>query len=245
MRKQAITHVKTVWVMGASGGIGAAFAAEIRPACPNCYLVGLARNPSAVDTAVFDEVHALDLLAPQQWPETLACISHRPDWLLIATGLLHNEVYQPEKTYRSLSADHLQLSFQINAQAPALLIQAVLLRFGHRSPIKIGVLSARLGSISDNQLGGWHSYRASKAALNMLIKNIAIELHAKRAPITVFAIQPGTTDTRLSQPFQKHLPPGQLQSAEFTAQKIQQLFVSADGRISGLLIDFEGHIISP
>jgi len=114
-----------------------------------------------------------------------------------------------------------------------------------RHPTKIGVLSARIGSISDNQLGGWHSYRASKAALNMLVKNIAIELERKRARTRIVAMQPGTTDSRLSQPFQRNLPPGQLQTPDFTANCLIDVLKQLPAEHNGLLVDFTGQVIPP
>jgi len=112
-------------------------------------------------------------------------------------------------------------------------------------PTLIGVLSARVGSISDNRMGGWHSYRASKAALNMLIKNFAIELTRKRKPICLVGLQPGTTDSALSQPFQKLLSPDQLQTPDFTAQKLLAMMQQLTLNDSGKLYDFKGCQFEP
>ena len=236
-----------VWVFGASGGIGSAFARVLRSSHPDSRLIGFARDVDAVDAGIFQQVFAFDLLDTESFSQDIAQVSvdDAPDFVLIATGWLHDDSHSPEKTYRNLSAGHLQKSYQFNAIAPSLLIQALLQKFGTKHSMKIGVLSARLGSISDNKMGGWHSYRASKAALNMLIKNFALELKMKRSPITVFAIQPGTTDTRLSAPFQKGLPAGQLQTPNFTAECLWQLFAAVSLEQSGELIDFAGNIIQP
>ncbi|BBP44651.1 SDR family oxidoreductase [Thiosulfatimonas sediminis] len=239
--------VKRVWVFAATGGIGAAFGKELSKRFAGCQLVGFARNPEKIDASVFQQSFAFDLAQPEQFLDVIKVASQlgAPDYVLIASGWLHDADTQPEKTYRALNAQHLQKSYQLNAIGPVMLVQAILQNFGVKTPMKIGVLSARLGSISDNKMGGWHAYRASKAALNMLLKNIAIELKMKRSPITVFAIQPGTTDTRLSKPFQKGLPPEQLQTVEFTAQKICDLFAEVKLAHSGQLIDFAGNIIEP
>ena len=106
--------------------------------------------------------------------------------------------------------------------------------------MKIGVLSARVGSVSDNRLGGWHSYRSSKAALHMLIKNISIECKNSRRPITIVGLQPGTTDTALSAPFQRGLSEEQLQTPEFTAQHLIKVMNVLELVDSGKLFDFEG-----
>ena len=105
------------------------------------------------------------------------------DWAFIATGWLHDSAHTPEKTYRNLDAEHLLHAYRINAVGPALLLKHLITRLNPGRACKVGIVSARVGSISDNRLGGWHAYRTSKAALNMLIQNFAIEWHA-RSPRT-------------------------------------------------------------
>lgn len=241
---------KTVWILGITGGIGEAFAKYLCEHSPSTQVIGFARDPSKADSRYCSLCLPLDFENLSESP----CISDifqefdskiAPDWLFIATGWLHDQTFKPEKTYKQMSAEHMLRSYQINAIGPTLFVQAFLNHFGVRAQSKIGILSARLGSISDNQVGGWHSYRASKSALNMLIKNYSIELKRSRSKISIFAIQPGTTDTALSKPFQKNLPAGQLQPPEFTAEKVAALFEIFDLQNSGEFFDFLGQKIAP
>lgn len=241
---------KTVWILGITGGIGEAFAKYLYEQSPSTQVIGFARNPSNANFHYCATCLPFDfenLSEPSHTSQILQGFNPKtpPDWLFIATGWLHDETFQPEKTYKQMSADHLLRSYQINAIGPTVFVQAFLNHFGVHAACKIGILSARLGSISDNQVGGWHSYRASKAALNMLIKNYSIELKRSRSKTSIFAIQPGTTDTDLSKPFQKGLPAGQLQTPEFTAEKIAGLFEAFDLQNSGEFFDFLGQKITP
>jgi NAD(P)-dependent dehydrogenase (short-subunit alcohol dehydrogenase family) len=109
----------------------------------------------------------------------------------------------------------------------------------------VGIVSARVGSISDNRLGGWHAYRASKAALNMLIKNFAIELARKNPAHIVVGLQPGTTDSALSAPFQRNVPAGQLQTPDYTAAQLLRVMNTLRPEDSGGLYDFLGLPFAP
>jgi len=120
-----------------------------------------------------------------------------------ATGFLHGEGFMPEKTFRDLSAEHLMKSFAVNAVGPALLMKHFLPLLPRSGPAVFATLSAKVGSISDNQIGGWYSYRAAKAALNQLVHTAAIELRRSRPEAVCVALHPGTVATALSAPFAK------------------------------------------
>ena len=143
-----------------------------------------------------------------------------------------------------MEANHLERSFRVNAVGPALLIRHLAERFKQVDTLKIGVLSARLGSISDNRLGGWHAYRASKAALNMLIRNLAIEMARSKPNWCIAGLQPGTTDTPLSRPFQRGMRT-QLHSPKDTAQRLIRIMQSMGSEHSGYLYDREGIPFQP
>ncbi len=137
-------------------------------------------------------------------------------------GTLHDDALgiQPEKRLDDLDPAGLTHLFQVNAVTPVLLLQALQPSLKGRHPALVASLSARVGSIEDNRLGGWYAYRASKAAHNMLMKTAAVELRRLNANLVVTCLHPGTTDTGLSSPFQARVPPGKLFSTDFVAERL-------------------------
>ena len=235
-------------IAGATGGIGQALCEAINVRYPNATLFRLARDPNKLAELTCKTIDIqFDLDAEESLQRAIDDIPTdiNIDWAFIATGWLHDSHTQPERTYRSLSAAQLAQSFSLNAIGPSLLVKYLLERNDRKHPLKIGVLSARVGSISDNRLGGWHSYRASKAALNMMIKNYAIELTRMKRPVVIVGLQPGTTDTSLSAPFQQGVAEGQLQTPEFTANKLIDVVDNLNPGDSGYLFDFLGEQFEP
>ncbi|MEB8431556.1 SDR family NAD(P)-dependent oxidoreductase [Cocleimonas sp. KMM 6892] len=235
-------------IAGATGGIGHAICEALAIRYPDVTLIRMARNLEKLTALSCNTIDIQFDLASEN--SLLQAIEQIPadiniDWAFIASGWLHDEHTQPEKTYRSLSAEQLAQSFSLNAIGPSLLVKYLLEKNDKKHPLKIGVLSARVGSISDNRLGGWHSYRASKAALNMLIKNYAIELTRMKRPVVIVGLQPGTTDTLLSAPFQQGVPEGHLQMPEFTASKLIDVVDNLKPDDSGYLFDFLGEKFEP
>ena len=185
-------HPYKALVIGSAGAIGQAFvdALQADPLCQHVECVSRSLHGS------FDLEDAQSIAATAQ-----ACRSAGPFHLLIdATGALMLAGVGPEKSLAALQQDHLARAFQINAIGPALGLRyfSPLLAPGHAIYAK---LSARVGSISDNKKGGWYGYRASKAALNMLLQTAAIELQRKNPALKVIALQPGTVQSALSKPF--------------------------------------------
>jgi NAD(P)-dependent dehydrogenase (short-subunit alcohol dehydrogenase family) len=150
---------------------------------------------------------------------------------------------QPEKTWRSLSAQSLALSFATNAIGPALIAKYFLELLATREKAVFAALSARVGSIEDNRLGGWHAYRASKAALNMLIRTCAIELARRNPQALCIALHPGTVDTALSRPFQARVPVEKLFAPRYAAQALLGVIDSLDGAQSGNAFAWDGRRI--
>jgi NAD(P)-dependent dehydrogenase (short-subunit alcohol dehydrogenase family) len=239
---------KVILVAGASGGIGHAFCQQVALQFPDVKLVRLARRSKALDKLPIDTQDIdFDLLDESSIESALTQLPKdiKVDWVFIATGWLHDDSYQPEKTYRSLNADQMTRSFQLNAVGPSLLVKALLGRVTSKHPLKIGILTARVGSISDNRLGGWHSYRASKAALNMLIKNFAIEFERMKKQVIIVGLQPGTTDTELSAPFQRGVSSEHLQTPSYTASQLFKVMQVLEESDSGRLYDFLGLEFEP
>ncbi len=162
------------------------------------------------------------------------------DLAIVATGLLHDETVAPEKSWRALDAEAMQRLFAINAIGPAIVAKHVLPLLGKDRRSVFAVLSARVGSIGDNKVGGWHGYRASKAALNMLVRNFAIELKRSNPKAVAVALHPGTVDTGLSRPFQANLPEGQLTSADQSAAHLLDVVASLRPDQSGSHIAWDG-----
>jgi NAD(P)-dependent dehydrogenase (short-subunit alcohol dehydrogenase family) len=178
-------------VIGASGALGAAFC-ELLNEDPRCSFVReLGRNSAP----------GLDLEKPDSIASAAAELAEEAPYQLIlhAAGLLHREDIKPEKSYTSIEADALQAIFQVNTLGPALILRHFLPLLDARGAM--AVFSAKVGSIGDNRLGGWYAYRASKAALNMLIKTAAIELARTRPQTRLLSLHPGTVISGLSQPF--------------------------------------------
>ncbi|PKI17338.1 SDR family NAD(P)-dependent oxidoreductase [Colwellia sp. 12G3] len=140
--------------------------------------------------------------------------------VFICNGILHSNDIYPEKRIEEFDVEAFQQVMTANALTPMLWIQKLIPLLTGKSPCKMVVFSARVGSISDNRLGGWYSYRASKAALNMMIKTASIELARRAKNIKLIAFHPGTTDTPLSKPFHKNVPAGKLFTCEYVAKQL-------------------------
>ncbi|WP_439114727.1 SDR family NAD(P)-dependent oxidoreductase [Hydrogenophaga sp.] len=190
-------------VLGGTGGIGAALVAQLRAQGSTVLALGRQTQP-ALDYAAEATVAACaQHVAAQLSPTGLALTR-----LVVATGFLHGTTAsgqraEPERSWQHLNADALAHSFAVNAIGPALVMKHFLPLLPRQGRCVAAFLSARVGSIGDNALGGWYAYRASKAALNQLVHTAAIELARRNRDALCVALHPGTVDTALSQPFAK------------------------------------------
>ena len=178
-------------VIGAGGGIGAALAEALEAEGRDVLRLGRGSSP------------ALDLLDEAAIAAAAAHAAALGPLALVidATGFLHGEGFSPEKSWRELDPAHLAHAFALNAIGPALLMKHFLPLLPRGGRAVFATLSARVGSIGDNRLGGWYAYRASKAALNQLVRTAAIELRRRAPDAVCVALHPGTVDTPLSAPF--------------------------------------------
>jgi NAD(P)-dependent dehydrogenase (short-subunit alcohol dehydrogenase family) len=165
--------------------------------------------------------------------------------VIVATGLLHDGELVPEKSLRDLSAEKFLRLFEVNTILPALVGKYFLPKLNRENKSIFAALSARVGSISDNQLGGWYAYRASKAALNMIIKNAAIEIGRQNKQAVIVGLHPGTVDSRLSKPFQSNVADGQLFTPAFSAQKLLEVLETLTQEKSGKCFAWDGQEITP
>lgn len=162
------------------------------------------------------------------------------DLAIYCVGVLHDRHLSPEKSLRQIEPEKLLYSFQVNSIGAVLLAKHLMPLFKKSGRSVFASISAKVGSIGDNRLGGWYGYRASKSALNMFLKTTAIE-YSRRCPKTiVVALHPGTTDTRLSQPFQKNVPPEKLFPVEHTVNLLSKVIASLTIEDSGEFFSWDG-----
>ena len=158
--------------------------------------------------------------------------------LLVSSGFLHGAAGQPERSLKELQPGYLAHSFLVNALGPALLMKHFLPLLPRQGPCKAVFLSARVGSIEDNRLGGWYGYRAAKAALNQLVKTASIEQTRRNRQSSVVALHPGTVDSPLSAPFSKSGL--EVRSPAEAAEQIVQVIEALDAASTGGFIDYRG-----
>lgn len=163
-----------------------------------------------------------------------------PDWVFHCSGILHQAKQPPEKSIRDINADWVQASVTANLITHLHLAQSIAPFVSRKKSVRWISLSAKVGSIGDNQLGGWYSYRMTKAALNMMVRNLDIEWRRKNPACRVAAVHPGTTDTPLSQPFQAGVQPGKLYSPEQTAERMLNIMANLSEEQSGKLLFWDG-----
>ena len=238
-------------VTGASGGLGSSLVAEFLndPAIDKVVAVSRSENAgveypangigdkliwvkSEYSEAALNEV--LSMLEPHAGKFSRVCICH---------GVLHSNTYWPEKRLEDISESALQAIFHANAVVPALWLRSLLKVLKGSNDCIVAALSARVGSIGDNHLGGWYAYRASKSALNMILKTAAIEYGRRAKNVKLIAFHPGTTDTELSKPFQAAVPKDKLFTSSFVAERLAMIMDEAvvDGELSYL--DWNGQAI--
>jgi len=232
-------------VIGASGGIGAAVLRHYLSDNRFEQVVAVSRSARPRDLSPYgDKLNWMRSdygeASIAEMCQNLAASTIDLRRVVICNGILHKEDLQPEKAIEKLRSRALLEVFESNAVGPLLWLSALAGQLRRSTDCIVAVLSARVGSIGDNRLGGWYSYRASKAALNMLLKTAAIE-YARRAPrVKLVAFHPGTTDTALSRPFQRNVPEEKLFAPEFVALRLVTLLdqVKADGELS--FLDWDG-----
>ena len=232
-------------IFGANGGVGAALTSQLvdRDGAQNVVAISRSGDAPAGATAVTIKTYDDDNLAAISKD-----LSSRGgvDLCVCAIGILSNDDgLKPERSLKQQSRDTFQTVFEANVIVPALVAKHVLPLMPKSGRCVFAALSARVGSISDNQLGGWHAYRSSKAALNMLIKNYAIELARINPEAIVIGLHPGTVATDLSAPFQANVPEGQLFSPEQSAGYLLNVIDVLTPDASGKVFDWAGRVVPP
>ncbi|CAL9168287.1 unnamed protein product [Musa hybrid cultivar] len=249
-------------VQGASRGIGLEFVRQLLEKNDKGHVIATCRNPDGA-TGLLDlkkkfmeRLNLLQLDVTKESTIEAAATSVRESYgslnlLINASGILSiPDVLQPETTLTKVEKSSLLLAYEVNAIGPILVIKHMwpLLKVGggsgtERKHAVVASLSARVGSIGDNGLGGWHSYRASKTALNQLTKTISVEFARKKDPIVCILLHPGTVDTDLSRPFQRNVPKGKLFTKEFSIQNLLTIIDNAKSSDNGKFFAWDGQEI--
>jgi len=246
-----MNQLQNVLIVGANGGIGYGFVKQLINSHQINHLYATYRQ--------FEKAEELFNLQ-QQYPDKLSCLkvdvtdekqiidafnqiqaqTSQLHLVINCVGILHEGDLQPEKSLKHINSDNLIRYFQVNTIPTVLLAKHLVSFFKHQNKAIFAVISAKVGSIEDNRLGGWYGYRASKASLNMLLKNIAIEYSRTCKNAIVVALHPGTTDTELSQPFQKNVPPEKLFSVERCTKQLLSIINNLNCEDNGKFFSWDG-----
>ncbi len=230
-----------VAIVGASGGIGSAFLERLAAAerVATVYAFSRSRLAPANDKVRW---HAIDLEDESTIERAAATVGDdKLDLVLVLSGMLHaGEDIRPERRLSELDPANLDKLFRVNAAGPALVAKHFLGKLRRREKTVFAALSARVGSISDNRLGGWASYRTSKAALNQLMRTIAIEQSRRHPDSIVVTLHPGTVDTALSKPFTGNTPEDKLFSPNKAADYLLRVIDELRPEDAGGLFAWDG-----
>jgi len=234
---------RSACVFGASGGIGRALCEALAAKGTQVVHAGSRRGEGPEGVAIrpftFDLTDEASIAAAAE-----AMRAEPPEWVIIATGVLTlPDGTGPERSFKRIDAQVMAEVLALNTIGPALIAKHMLGIMPRARPFVLAALSARVGSISDNRLGGWHSYRASKAALNMLLKNFALEMARTHPGGVVVGLHPGTVDSTLSAPFQSGLADGQLTTPRDAADNLLGVLAGLVPEHSGLVFDFKGQAV--
>lgn len=243
--KEKGRRLRRACIIGASGGIGAALVAALeREGAWKIYAGARRAMPARGEAVASFSFDFADEASLERAAATIAAEGPL-DLILVATGLLHRAgAVRPEKSIRQLDPGSLAELFLVNSIGPAIVAKYFLPQLARDRRAVMGFLSARVGSIGDNRLGGWHGYRASKAALNAFVRGFAIEASRLNRESIVVSLHPGTVDTRLSMPFHRSLAAGQLLSAETSADHLLQVIDRLTPEDSGGFLAWDGEPIA-
>ncbi|MFT6437071.1 MAG: NAD(P)-dependent dehydrogenase (short-subunit alcohol dehydrogenase family) [Candidatus Azotimanducaceae bacterium] len=229
-------------IVGAAGGIGQALTELIADRNTNDQITATYHQTMPQLQRPNIEWHQVDVTeeADVQW---LAAACGKTDWLINAVGLLHTMEEGPEKSIRQTSPAFFLQNMTTNCLPTLLLAKHFQPLLRHSEASVFATVSARVGSIAENEIGGWYSYRSSKAALNMVLKNLSIEWRRTMPRCSVAALHPGTTDTPLSVPFQRNVPADKLFTPAQTAGYLLDVIDQLSPQVSGKFWSWDGEIL--
>ena len=238
-------HPLNIAIFGANGGIAQALTKQLLTLnCENIFCISRKdiKDSDLSDNRIINStLPTFDNNHLKTW-----ALEHQHiklDLVIVCTGLLHNATVSPEKRLQDFDPDAFETVFKTNTLIPTLIAKHTLPLMHSRSESAFCALGARVGSISDNNLGGWYSYRASKAALAMMIKTLSIETRRTNPHLRVCALHPGTVDTGLSEPFQRNVKKNALFSPQTSADALIKVIDSLSPEHSGLHLDWNNKVI--
>lgn len=237
-------------VIGASGGIGKTLVEKLYKSgdYENVHAVSRTLPASPIEGVYYHSLDSEDEELVAQYCKQLKLAGGQFSLVVCCIGALHgtnaeNQSITPEKRLEDIKKDSLSFYLTTNAILPAIWLKNVEKLLKGSEPSKLVFFSARVGSISDNSLGGWYGYRASKSALNMLIKCGQIECQRRAKNICFISYHPGTVETALSKPFQSKVPQGKLFSTDFTVSQLLKTIPSLTAENGPHFIDWQGSVI--
>ncbi|OIQ25881.1 SDR family NAD(P)-dependent oxidoreductase [uncultured Vibrio sp.] len=247
------TTIKNIAIIGSSGAIGSALTQQLSVEHPHAHIHAFSRSGTTFNDSLHTQpqssnisYHGIDYRDKSiEEAASIASEMLKLDMVLVTTGILHGDNLKPEKSLKDLSARQFQHIFEVNTITPALVAKHFIPQLNKEQPSYLAALSARVGSISDNHSGGWYAYRASKAALNMILKTASIEAKRTHPNSIVVGLHPGTVDSALSKPFQRNVPKEKLFSADYSARCLLKVLDSLSPQQSGKIFAWDGTEIAP
>ena len=237
--------MKSVAIIGSSGAIGRAFLDAYIADKEISNIYSISRTEVELNDAriIHINIDVTDEVSVKAAASKIG--ENRLDKLIVATGILHTELFGPEKSIKDIKIENFVKIFSVNAFGPALIGKYFLPLMKKDKKSIAAFLSARVGSISENKLGGWYAYRASKSALNQIIKNFSIESKRTNPAGIIIGLQPGTVKSKLSEPFQKNVKKGKLLLPKDSVKSLIRVIESVMQNDSGKIFDWKGEEITP
>lgn len=239
-----------ILIIGASSTIAQAIVAETLISKPEADIIVISRNIDIYDNTQSNALIKISIAdyQPETIQQTITNLHKTTDLpttqIYICNGLLHSEIITPEKRIEDFCSETFLSIIEANTLTPILWLKALMPVLTTKNDCTLVVFSARVGSTEDNRLGGWYSYRASKSALNMMVKNLAVELSRRSKNTKVILFHPGTTDSPLSKPFQKNVPEGKLFKAKYVAQQLGKIIEEQPFDQKASFLDWQGKTIA-
>jgi NAD(P)-dependent dehydrogenase (short-subunit alcohol dehydrogenase family) len=244
-----LNNLRSALVIGASRGIGLAITRALLRRTSTGLLYATYRNAESAQRLIalkdprltLCRAEVTDRTSLQELAREIRQSSVKPELVVHCAGILHEPGLQPEKSLRHCQPDALRRLFEVNSIGPLMTAQCIVPLMPKNRSTHFAALSAMVGSIGDNRLGGWYGYRASKAALNQFLRTLSIECRRTHPELCVTAIHPGTTDTALSAPFQSNVKPEKLYTPEQSADRILEVVLAGTPKESGRFVNWDGN----